>query len=139
MRWQGKCAIMTVKELANYIVGKIDTGDVLKNPFPECDFAIIDSDIADLIDDIEYYAINEASGWYGIKRVEIGFESTDLILMSDYYGGGAAAMTDLWDDMAMYDIDPAEMVMTCILQTLNMRETASEDTPLIVEFVKQGE
>lgn len=138
MRKQDNYAIMSVRELANYIVSQIDLGNVLRKPFPECDFTIIDPDVADMVDDIEYYGMNEASGWYGIKRVEIGFESTDLILMSDYYGGGAAEMVTLWEDMAAYDCDPVETVMMCLLSTLNIRETTDGKSMLVVEFVGDG-
>lgn len=136
MRRQNNYAIMSVRELADVLAREIDMYNVIKNPFYGCDFAMIDPDIADEIDDIERYAKYETIGWYGIKSVDPGFDSTDLLVISDRYGGGGAAMATLWNDMDAYDADPAETIMTCILQTLNMCETAHEASMLIVEFSK---
>ena len=138
MRKQDNYAIMSVGKLADVLAREIDMDDVIKNPFYGCDFAMIDPDIADEIDDIERYAKCRTYEWYGIKSVDAGFNSTDLMVVSDHYGGGAAAVAILWQDMDAYDANPAETIMTCILQTLNMCETAHEESMLIVEFMGDG-
>ena len=101
--------------------------------FTDCDFSIIDEDenLADL-----NRVKKDACGWYGIKAVNPGFESTELILVSDYYGGGCASMTQLfWDDGNERDNWKKE-IEKAIIETLSVQETVTPDTMLLIDITR---
>lgn len=124
--------IMTVSQLAEYISSKIDPDNVTANPFIECNFAPVDPGI----DDVDEKAANDMLGmpcWYGIKSIDAGFSSSDLILISDYYGGGCASMVSLWNGMNDFGEDAmTDGITECILDTLRHEYRADEETKLLV-------
>lgn len=131
--YENNLMVCTVKQLAKYLSSQIDGKNVLKNKFPNCDFAIIDTDT---FDDLENLRCN-SSGWYGIKAVDAGFDSCDLILISDYYGGSCAKICQIFDDMN--EILPNDNIESnikrIVLNTLQYQESANENTYLIVDFI----
>lgn len=118
--------IASIKALAKLLASQIDEHAVLKSEFPACDFAIIDSDDSDNIND----AARNASGWYGIKAFDAGFDSVNLCLIADYYGGGCAELCQIFDGME----NAAEEIEKTILNTLTYQEAANADTMLLVDF-----
>ncbi len=129
--------LCTVEELANFLTSKVNAQNVLANRFPNCDFAIVED--GDASDDLEYIK-SGASGWYGIKAIDTGFDSLGLILCADYYGGGCANFTQLWDDVAGFlDGGISGAIQKVLLGALELQETAGPETKLIVEFEKGEE
>ena len=72
-----------------------------------------------------------------MKKFDAGFDSTDICLIADYYGGGSAVITQIFDGMDRQTI--AKEVESIILGTFDVCEIARNDTELIVEFkTKKG-
>lgn len=123
-----KCTVM---ELACYLASKIDPEDVLSRPFPDCDFSVLTEEW-DGEQDLELIK-SGACGWYGIKAVDMGFDSDDLILFADYYGGGSAAFCSIWDQIDC-EMNVSDIIADVICETLSYCETADRKSNLIVEF-----
>lgn len=68
--------------------------------------------------------------WYGIKAVDAGFDSDQLMFVTDHYGGGCAAM----GTVGTYDEDIATAVAATVLDSLQVVENATLETLLFVEF-----
>ena len=97
--------------------------------FQDCDFTVIDEDTE--LSDLNRVKKVEAAGWYGIKAVNAGFESTALVLMSDYYGGNCASVAQLfYDDGDNWKRE----IEKAIIATLSVQETVTPDTLLLVEI-----
>ena len=122
--------LCSIKDLAKYYAGLILKDGKFNENIPGCDFAIADSLAPEdaSLEDIR----DSSSGWYGMKKFDAGFDSTDLCLIADYYGGGCAVITQLFDGMD--DDDIADEIERIILGTFNVCESAHSDTELIVEF-----
>ena len=97
--------------------------------FTDCDFTVIDGDSS--LSDLSKLKKN-ANGWYGIKAVEAGFDSDALVLMSDYYGGNCASIVQLFDGEDVED--KMQSIESAIIETLNINETVTPDTLLLVDF-----
>ena len=128
-------AIGTVSELAEKIAGMVF--DVRGNPvwtdeFHGVDFCVLDQDpTEEELADLELLK-SGVSGWYGIKAVDTGFDSADLILFADYYGGGGPAFCSIWTDMP----DSSTVIRDVILESLNVVEgPVAKDTKLFIEFL----
>lgn len=130
--------VLTIKQLAEHIAGKINLEDVLKTEFPTCDYGIIDTDGETEFDQEELEFLHTGvCGWYGIKKVDIGFDSYDLVLIADYYGGSCARLTQLFDGI---DRKNAEKdILQIILDSMKVQEEVTEDTMLMVEFYEGGD
>lgn len=131
MKREGCLAVCTTRELADELAKSIYSELVIDSRFTECDFAIIDSDIQ--TDDLEYIK-SSASGWYGIKKLETGFDSTDLLLLCDYYGGGCPNLIQIWEGMDGV-VEHSQSILDGLLDCLNVQEAAKPDTVLIVDFL----
>lgn len=122
--------LLTVKELALRLSKEIDEKDVLRKPFPSCDFSIVDTEEREDLELIK----SGAAGWYGIKAIDTGFDSDTLVLVSDYYGGGCYATAEMWNDGIECGEDWQKDIETMLLKTLMVQESCNPDTLLIVEF-----
>ena len=84
----------TVEQVATYIADSImsEKGADDAKKFQGFDFAV-DSDFFhdSTLEDMK----TEASGWYGCHSVNLGFDSWDIELASNYYGGGAACIREI--------------------------------------------
>lgn len=148
MKWKdSRWAVGTVIDLARFLSEKIST-DVFayddqrthrtfmgSAAFPNCDFLIADEDTVEKVD---IDAAVADGGWHGIKSVDAGFDSNYLMLVSDYYGGGAASMCTLGcyeiDDGA--DDEVAGVIACMIAETLSFSNAGvTENTVLVVELV----
>lgn len=134
MKREGCLAVCTIRELADELEKSIDSDLVIDSQFTECDFAIISEDIQS--NDLEYIK-SGASGWYGIKRLETGFDSTDLLLICDYYGGGCPNLIQIWEGMDGA-VEHSKSILDGLLGCLNVQETAKPETVLIVDFLRGG-
>lgn len=130
--------VMTVRQLAEHIASQINLDDVLKTDFPTCDYGTIDTDGETAFDREELDFLHTGvCGWFGIKRVDTGFNSIDLVLIADYYGGSCAHLAQLCDGV---DLESAKKeILQIILGSMNVLEVVSEDTTLLVEFYDGGD
>ena len=122
--------LCSIQELAEYYADLILKDRKFNENIPGCDFAIADSIVPEdaSLEDIR----DSSSGWYGMKKFDAGFDSTDLCLITDYYGGGCALISQLYDGMEKQMI--AFEIERIILGTFNVCESAHRNTELIVEF-----
>lgn len=125
-----KYILGTAEEIAKEIVKNYCDSYNIED-FLECDFAIVD-----LIDP-EDFTLEEirynSSGWYGIKRINTGFDSNDLDLFADYYGGSCGVYDVLYDGLTL--IDCVAIVKNMIMSTLQVCESCKDDTVLIAEIL----
>lgn len=123
----------------NYVVGKPDDlarsvlGEKMED-FTPYDFAVMDTAaFEETSEDLKRVA-DCSEGWYGIKKVDTGFDSNELQIVADYYGGGCAAFLSL-DPKEDYEI-AIQFVTNLILQSMCM-ERCSKDTILIGQIHKE--
>ncbi len=123
--------IMRAGTLPGYMVSCLDLKDVLKNLFPSCSFSLIGARPEE-IEDVED-AYDKAISWYGIKAVDTGFDSINLSLVADYYGGGCGSYIELYDD-----IEPTtaiQMIWNAMMYVYSTEGTKlKKDDLLIVTF-----
>lgn len=131
MRREGNLMTCTVRELAIHLASSINLADVLGNAFTDCDFCIIDGENVNCTFN---YVKSRAEQWYGIKAVDTGFDSTELVLIADYYGGSCPSMAEIWSGMYTYE-GVADLIEKTLLNTLNVQEAANPDTMLLTEFL----
>lgn len=131
MRKENESMVCTVNELSDYLGERAYKCIREGSRFPDCDFAVIDSENANK-------SFNELRddnyGWYGIKAVDTGFNSAGLILFSDYYSGGCASFCSIWEEMWCYE-DDAKCIKETILSTLRCSDVATGNSMLIVDFI----
>lgn len=121
--------LCSIQALAEYYAGLVLKNGKFNENIPDCDFAIVcDYEESATLEEIR----DSASGWYGMKKFDAGFDSTDLCLIADYYGGGCAVISQLYDGMEKQMI--AFEIERIILGTFNVCESAHRNTELIVEF-----
>lgn len=131
MRKENESMVCTVNELSNYLGERARKCIREGSRFPDCDFAVIDSENANKsFDELR----DDNYGWYGIKAVDTGFDSADLILFSDYYGGGCASFCSIWEELWYYQ-DASEAIEKTILDTLRCSDVVMGDSMLIVDFI----
>lgn len=125
--------LCTIKEFAEYIADIIYSARENKHlwnlQLPDYDFVIADEErehktLAEIVDD--------SSGWYGMKKFDAGFDSNDLCLITDYYGGGSAVITQIWDG---YNREGnIRNIENMIVKSLELSENNGENTEIIVEW-----
>lgn len=123
----------------NYVIGKPEDfarsvlGEKSGN-FTPYDFAVMDTAaFEETPEDLRRIA-DCSEGWYGIKKIDTGFDSNELQIVADYYGGGCAAFLSLDPEE---DCESAVQYVTdLILQSMCM-ERCSKDTLLIGQIHKE--
>jgi len=131
----GNSKVLTVRELANHYATLIGSQKEMNFKIPACDFAI--AEIPEPESDIETIKLS-SSGWYGIKAVDLGFDSEDLCFAADYYGGGCLETTQVY--CGELDETTEKDLLNLLLKTMSYQETVDENTLLIVEFeVEKGD
>ena len=79
-----------------------------------------------------YEAAWEATDWYGVKQVDLGFDSEDIILAADYYGGSFARI------MQIYGGEETDMIRSELLDMLSEvmadEGIVTADTPVLYEI-----
>ncbi len=130
MRKEDKYILGTAEEIAKEIIKDYyNSGNA--NDFIGCDFAMVDLANAEglTLEEIRY----NSSGWYGIKHINTGFDSNDLDLFADYYGGSCGVYDVLYDGLIL--IDCVAIVKNMIMSTLQVCESCKDDTVLIAEIL----
>lgn len=134
MRREGKLMVCTIEELAEVLAKTVDNRDVSDSRFTDCDFCIVEGEDLDreLVD-----IRRDASGWYGVKQIDAGFDSQDLVLVCDYYGGGCPCLVQVWSGMDDYKDGIKAAILKAFLEMLNIQESARADTMVVVDFVEK--
>lgn len=130
-----KLMVLTLDELAAYIVEQLDMTRVLLNPFPACDFSVVELEA----DENRFELTNEkleelhtdVCDWYGLKAFRTGFDDIDLCVAADYYGGGCTAFFQLHDGMDQ--AEAKKTVHAALYSCLEHNECIDSETLLIVE------
>lgn len=125
-------ALLTMSELAETLVSNLDLHDIRRIMFLDCDFAVADYCEDDSLEEIRH----NSTGWYGVKSIDTGFDSDELCLVADYYGGGCAHFLTLEDDL--FEKTATHCIAHLIMDTLSVQESVRYHTKLIVDFEPEG-
>ena len=134
LRKESKYMLGTINEVAKelYNVNEKNFAD----RFIECDFAVANDFDLDLEkDDLEVICI-DSTGWYGIKKIDTGFDDRHedhVDLFADYYGGGCGTYRLIgdWNDTDLI----IDTIKEMIIVVLSYQEGyITEDTILICEL-----
>lgn len=128
----GKYSVMTGPELAKEITSRFYNGNELKHPFVEVDFAILDGDGYSFTEEECEEIKWNVSGWYGIKTVDLGFDSDCLVVVADYYGGSCLRIREFHNRISRDEF--LEQIDTLIGEVLNVQEVCTPETKLFIEF-----
>lgn len=134
LRKEGKYILGTIDEVAKELYKANEKN--FADRFIECDFAVANDFDLDLEkDDLETICI-DSTGWYGIKKIDTGFDDrheNDVDLFADYYGGGCGTYKLIgdWDDKDLI----TDIIKEMIIIVLSHQESyITEDTILICEL-----
>ena len=106
LRRENKYMLGTIAEVAKELYKSNEKK--FADRFVECDFAIADGHV-NVGDDLDFEhddletIFKNSTGWYGIKKLDTGFDSShndDVDLFADYYGGGCGTYRLIgdWDN-----------------------------------------
>lgn len=138
MRIEKNLMLATAKGTAQHIVTELNKLSNFKDKkayFDKPENMAFDFAIADVCDDkMTLEKIHrQCTGWYGINSVDSGHNSSDIVLIGDYHGGGSAALFQIYDGMESGEMEAG--IENLILTTM-MRE-AGFSTLLLVEFAEE--
>lgn len=133
MKAEGSLILGTAREVTEYLLKNSfnHNGTLKSNIFHDCDFAVA-NDMYLTNYTLEEILIN-SDGWYGIKRIDAGFDSENMELITDYYGGGCATLTSVMYDEEKNNV--INIVEKSILEVLSDYEMADKDTLLICRII----
>lgn len=129
---ENNLVIGTIREIAAESAKSIKYG-ARRWQFIDFDFALADIEIEDVgsINDLTDFAFR-CEGWYGIKYVDTDFDSCDLTLIGDYYGGSCMCCQQIYEGMS--DEEVKEAIASLILNVLDFNGIgASENTVIVME------
>ena len=134
LRKEGKFILGTIDEVAKELY-KADEKN-FADRFFDCDFAVANDFDLDLEhDDLETICI-DSTGWYGIKKIDPGFDSRSydhVDLFADYYGGGCGTY-ELIGDWEFQD-NIVKTIMEMIINVLSYQEgSITKDYVIICEL-----
>lgn len=124
----------TIADVAKELY-KADTKH-FKNRFIDCDFALVDKENFDIEQDNLEFIYTNSTGWYGIKKIDPGFDSRhydDVDLFADYYSGGCGTYRLIgdWDDSNKI----VNVIKDMIIDVLSYQEgTITGDDIIICEI-----
>ena len=132
MRREDRYMICTVKELAAYLVNTIRH---------EFNWTIDDVDFCTLGEDDTGESLITLSGrawsWYGIKQVYCdGFDSDDLEIAGNHYGGGSLCATDTQVEEG-FDREAAGLKIEELIIKALEADNAKSDTLLFVDLITE--
>ena len=137
MRKGNKYMLGTIDEVAEELY-KIDEKK-FADRFIECDFAIVEGDWDLDKEDLETI-YNNTTGWYGIKKINPGFDSShddNVDLFADYYGGGCGTY-ELIGDWEWAD-NIVRTIKDMIIDVLSYQEGTITENDVIICGVKREE
>lgn len=128
--------VKSVRNLAAYVVSNLNYDGIRDltsddHNFIDCDFCTI-GDVEET-ESLEKIVKNSYS-WHGIKKIDIGFSSSDLDIAVDYYGGGCLQTTSL--NYNMSNIGCIELIKEIIMRSFADNGDCVEDDTLLLVGVK---
>ena len=125
--------VMSINDLSSYIVSRINLENVLKTPLYPIDFAV---DFDAECDDMSILKAN-ATGWYGIRSIDTGFDSCNLCIVTDYFGGGCGQYIEIFDGE---DVECAKReISRAIVRAMVFNgDSVDVDTKIFVDYKKKG-
>lgn len=122
VRTEEKYMLCTLGELAAFIAEGVNVREPLSSKIMECDFAVCDDDPELSLREIK----SGVTGWHGVKVVPaLGFNSKDLLLAADYYGGGSLRVCIVWGDSDSY-LDPKTAILDMLIECLAYTEAVAD-------------
>ncbi len=128
---KGKYTICTISEFSRILAKSVWDALCLDSDWHNYDFGLVEDLLDEEPDADPEYVASGICGWYGVKYVNTGF---DIVLVSDYYGGGCAEMCLFWDD-GFGDAQIPHMaasIQDMILKTLGCQEYGFTPESLIL-------
>lgn len=119
-----KIEYLTIRELAEEIIRKMNKEENIRLARVDCDFATVDDKNA---------PYEQVWGWNGIKKVNCGFDSDGINLVADHYGGGLAQICTICEDILWDCTADVRGMISGVLEYLS--EYRSDDDLLIVEWL----
>lgn len=106
--------------------------------FIDCAFALVHNEEFDLFNDDLKYICDHAQGWYGIKRIDTGFNNEDNVdLFADYYGGGCGTYRLMGDWISNNGI--VRRITEMIIKVFSYQEgNITEDHIIICDTMEWG-
>ncbi len=136
-----RVTICKAKDFIHIVTQKIIDNDILKSAepgklFPVINFAAEVNEYNKIkitqgvrLDDID------ACAWFGIRAIT-EFNSSDLVIVCDYYGGGCAYLVSLYDGMSQEEIE--ESITKAVQESTEMGGyMISEDEMIYVEWINE--
>lgn len=136
---EGRYMCGTIEEIVSFLTNKLCSDDEFSCKdcsFNSLDFSV-DTNGINFESSLEDERYN-VSGWYGIKHIDTGFDSNDYDIVSDYYGGGAACIKQLYDGMSKEEVENSlkELVMNPVDST---EGSVNENDIIFVEIKEEKE
>lgn len=131
VRTEEKYMHCTLGELAAFIAEGVNSKAPLESKIMQCDFAVCDDDPKLSLEEI----YSGVTGWHGVKVMpDLGFDSKDMVLAADYYGGGSLSLCAIWDGMDEISVEPKDMICKMLIECLENTEVAvDEHTEVFVD------
>lgn len=121
----------TVEELASVIACEV----IVKGRISGYDFAIQENDDMKSLTEIK----EVAEQWFGVQTIHTRFDSNDLILGADYYGGGCFESCAIPSDMVGGYLTAFSSIRKMMLDCLRHDGySVDADTQLMVEIYEEG-
>ena len=141
LRKESKFILGTIAECAKELYNSDEKR--FENRFVNCDFAIADGHV-DVGDDLDFEhddletIFENSSGWYGIKKLDTGFDNShddDVDLFADYYGGGCGTyrLVGDWDD----EDEIVNTIKKMIIMVMSYNEGIITENDIIVCEIKE--
>lgn len=130
---QNNTCICTIKELAKMIAKRILKNDPGETPFSPVDFSLL-SEGYDGNTEPEVVA-SSAEGWYGIRRVDTGFDDNGLTLCANYYCGCGRIPRFCYLYKGCSELENVKVIYQLILGTLRAENPyINSQTMLVVNM-----
>lgn len=121
LRKENKYMLGTIDEVAKELY-KVDE-KIFSDRFIDCDFAVVEKEDFDLENDDLKTIYTNSTGWYGIKKIDPGFNSMfydHVDLFADYYSGGCGTyeLIGNWE----FESNIIRTIMEMIINVLSYQE-----------------
>lgn len=134
LRKENKYMLGTINEVAKELYRADEK--IFADRFIDCDFAVVEKEDFDLENDYLKTIYINSTGWYGIKKIDPGFDSrhcNSADLFADYYGGGCGTyeLIGNWE----FEDNIVRTIMEMIINVLSYQEgNITKDDIIICEL-----
>lgn len=143
---QDRTYICTIKELAQTIAKRINKDRPGETEFNPVSFSWLSEGYDGKMEPVAI--ASGAEGWYGIRRVDTGFDDDELTLCANYYGGGSPHFGYLYEGCSEEEIESTIFLIIqgtlraetphINSQTMVVAQTEYESTPTIAVEMENG-